>query len=70
MYRLSSKNLPPVGKQVLNAVSMVSFFVFILCVWSVDEYTHASFLYQGGIFADLFKQFAVLVATISHPSSF
>lgn len=69
MYRLSSKNLPAVGKQVLNAVSMVSFFVFILCVWSVDEYTHASFLYQGGMLLICLNA-AVLVATISHPSSF
>ncbi|MCM3155039.1 acyltransferase family protein [Priestia megaterium] len=69
MYRLSSKNLPAVGKQVLNAVSMVSFFVFILCVWSVDEYNHASFLYQGGMLLICLNA-AVLVATISHPSSF
>src|SRR5687767_13738051 len=69
MYCLSSKKLPAEGEQGLMEECMVSFFVFILCVWSVDEHTQPSFLDQGGMLVICLNA-ALVVATLSQPSSF
>ncbi|UNL85252.1 acyltransferase family protein [Priestia koreensis] len=67
MQRLSSKNLPKPGRRILNVVSLITFAILIFCMATVDEFK--PFVYKGGMFLIALNT-AILIATISHPSSF
>ncbi|TYR81326.1 acetyltransferase [Priestia megaterium] len=65
MKRLSSKNLPPFGKAILDLTSLTSLLMVMLCVMFLNEYQ--SSLYRGGMLLVCLNA-AILVATVCHPS--
>lgn len=67
MNRLSTKNLSSEHINKLNSIGLISFSIFILSIFLVDEYQ--VFLYRGGMFL-LCLNAAVLIACVCHPSSF
>lgn len=66
LYRLSSKNVPSTGKFILNVAGLTSLLLVFLCTSLLNEF--APSMYRGGMFLVSLNA-AVLVATISHPSS-
>ncbi|MCP1189949.1 acetyltransferase [Priestia flexa] len=66
LYRLSSKNVPNTGKFILNVTGLTSLLLVFLCTSLLTEF--APSMYRGGMLLVSLNA-AVLVATISHPSS-
>lgn len=67
MKRLSSNRLPYKLKRLLHVTELSAFCILVLCVYFTDEYE--PFLYRGGMFLISITA-AVLIACVSHPSSF
>ncbi|MDM5299945.1 acyltransferase family protein [Bacillus pumilus] len=66
MQRLSSRKLLPVGRRILQIAGFGSFAIFLLCVYTVDEFDR--FLYQGGMLLFCLNA-AILIACVCHPAS-
>ncbi|MEG7280958.1 acyltransferase family protein [Bacillus sp. 0909A] len=67
MKRLSSNRLSNKLKRLLHVTELSAFCVLVLCVYFTDEYE--PFLYRGGMVL-ISTTAAVLIACVSHPSSF
>ncbi|MBU8788124.1 MULTISPECIES: acyltransferase family protein [Bacillus] len=67
MKRLSSNRLPSRLKHAMHGTELAAFVILILCIHFVDEYV--PFLYHGGMLLISIIA-AVLIACVSHPSSF
>ncbi|MEO4053911.1 acyltransferase family protein [Solibacillus sp. CAU 1738] len=67
MKKLSPKKLSTMHVYSLNIVGMITFSIFILSIFFVDEYQ--TFLYRGGMFLFCINA-AVFIACVCHPSSF
>ncbi|MDQ0216153.1 peptidoglycan/LPS O-acetylase OafA/YrhL/ribosomal protein L21E [Oikeobacillus pervagus] len=67
MKRLSSKNLSAGLRHTLNIISIITFVIFIICIFQVDEYQ--AFLYRGGMLLICINA-AILIACVCHPVSF
>ncbi|ACA41312.1 acetyltransferase [Lysinibacillus sphaericus] len=66
MKRLSSQKLSTSHMNKLNAISFITFTIFLVCIMYVDEFQ--TFLYRGGMFLFCLNA-AVLIACICHPVS-
>lgn len=66
MKRLSSQKLSTSHMKKLNAISFISFTIFLVSIMYVDEFQ--TFLYRGGMFLFCLNS-AVLIACVCHPVS-
>lgn len=66
MKRLSSQKLSTSHMKKLNAISFISFTIFLVSIMYVDEFQ--TFLYRGGMFLFCLNA-AVLIACVCHPVS-
>ncbi|WP_418302436.1 acyltransferase family protein [Lysinibacillus fusiformis] len=66
MKRLSSQKLSTSHMKKLNAISFISFTIFLVSIVYVDEFQ--TFLYRGGMFLFCLNA-AVLIACVCHPVS-
>lgn len=67
MNKLSAKNLSAKDIKNLNIIGMISFSIFILSIYFVDEFQ--ALLYRGGMFLFCINA-AILIACVCHPGSF
>ncbi|KAB0443446.1 acyltransferase family protein [Lysinibacillus fusiformis] len=66
MKRLSSQKLSTSHMKKLNAISFISFTIFLVSIMYVDEFQ--TFLYRGGMFLFCLNA-AILIACVCHPVS-